>query len=162
FPLTHIACVGIELVPAEVGARTAGREERGGHGGRFLAPGFEAPAPVSVVGLPQHAHRVRNAGIGSPALSICSGRQPISLGLATLIFVAQDWSGHSARSQFPHALGGACYNGAPIALVSTTLGHADLKTTSVYAHARPGKSSGSISSRCSPRPCGFRGHTTPV
>jgi integrase/recombinase XerD len=33
-------------------------------------------------------------------------------------------------------------NGAPITLVSATLGHADLKTSSVYAHARPGESSG--------------------
>jgi integrase len=33
-------------------------------------------------------------------------------------------------------------NGAPITLVSATLGHADLKATSVYAHARPGESSG--------------------
>jgi integrase/recombinase XerD len=33
-------------------------------------------------------------------------------------------------------------NGAPITLVSATLGHADLKTTSIYAHARPGESSG--------------------
>jgi site-specific recombinase XerD len=33
-------------------------------------------------------------------------------------------------------------NGAPITLVSATLGHADLKTTSVNAHARPGESSG--------------------
>jgi site-specific recombinase XerD len=33
-------------------------------------------------------------------------------------------------------------NGAPITLVQATLGHADLKTTSVYAHARPGESSG--------------------
>jgi site-specific recombinase XerD len=33
-------------------------------------------------------------------------------------------------------------NGAPITLVSATLGHTDLKTTSVYAHARPGESSG--------------------
>ena len=33
-------------------------------------------------------------------------------------------------------------NGAPITLVSATLGHADLKTTSVYAHAQPGESSG--------------------
>jgi hypothetical protein len=33
-------------------------------------------------------------------------------------------------------------NGAPITLVSATLGHANLKTTSVYAHARPGESSG--------------------
>jgi integrase len=30
-------------------------------------------------------------------------------------------------------------NGAPITLVSATLGHSDLKTTSVYAHARPGR-----------------------
>ena len=33
-------------------------------------------------------------------------------------------------------------NGAPITLVSATLGYADLKTTSVYAHARFGESSG--------------------
>ena len=32
-------------------------------------------------------------------------------------------------------------NGAPITLVSQTLGHADLKTTSVYAHAKPNESS---------------------
>ena len=32
-------------------------------------------------------------------------------------------------------------NGAPITLVSQTLGHADLKTTSVYVHARPNESS---------------------
>jgi integrase/recombinase XerD len=32
-------------------------------------------------------------------------------------------------------------NGVPITLVSQTLGHADLKTTSVYAHARPNESS---------------------
>lgn len=35
----------------------------------------------------------------------------------------------------------AIENGAPITLVSQTLGHADLKTTSVYAHARPNESS---------------------
>lgn len=33
-------------------------------------------------------------------------------------------------------------NGAPITLVSATLGHADLTTTSVYARAQPGESSG--------------------
>ena len=32
-------------------------------------------------------------------------------------------------------------NSAPITLVSQTLGHADLKTTSVYAHAPPNESS---------------------
>src|SRR5262249_279976 len=33
-------------------------------------------------------------------------------------------------------------NGAPITLAFANLGHADLKTTSVYAHAQPGESSG--------------------
>ena len=37
--------------------------------------------------------------------------------------------------------GHAIDEGAPITLVSQTLGHADLKTTSVYAHARPNDSS---------------------
>jgi len=34
------------------------------------------------------------------------------------------------------------FQSSVITLVSVTLGHADLKTTSVYAHARPGESSG--------------------
>ena len=42
------------------------------------------------------------------------------------------------RAHSSHAID----NGAPITLVSATLGHADLKTTPVYAHARPGASSG--------------------
>jgi integrase/recombinase XerD len=46
-----------------------------------------------------------------------------------------DWLHH------PHA-SHAIDNGAPLTLVSATLGHADLKTTSLYAHARPGESSG--------------------
>ena len=32
-------------------------------------------------------------------------------------------------------------NGAPVTLVSQTLGHADLRTTSVYAYAKPNDSS---------------------
>jgi integrase/recombinase XerD len=40
------------------------------------------------------------------------------------------WLRHAHAS---HAIDG----GAPITLVSQTLGHADLKTTSVYAHAKP-------------------------
>ena len=43
----------------------------------------------------------------------------------------------ASRPYASHALD----NGAPISLVSATLGHADLKTTSVYAHAKPGDSS---------------------
>jgi site-specific recombinase XerD len=49
--------------------------------------------------------------------------------------VSVHWLRHAHAS---HAID----NGAPITLVSATLGHADLKTTSVYAHARPGESSG--------------------
>jgi site-specific recombinase XerD len=44
------------------------------------------------------------------------------------------WFRHAHAS---HALD----NGAPISLVSQTLGHTDLKTTSVYTHARPNESS---------------------
>jgi len=44
------------------------------------------------------------------------------------------WFRHAHAS---HALD----NGAPISLVSQTLGHADLKTTSVYTHAKPNESS---------------------
>ena len=44
--------------------------------------------------------------------------------------VSAHWLRHAHAS---HAID----EGAPITLVSQTLGHADLKTTSVYAHARP-------------------------
>jgi integrase/recombinase XerD len=46
-----------------------------------------------------------------------------------------NWLRHAHAS---HAID----NGAPVALVSATLGHADLKTTSAYVRARPGESSG--------------------
>lgn len=48
--------------------------------------------------------------------------------------VSPHWMRHAHAS---HALD----RGAPISLVSATLGHADLKTTSKYAHARPDHSS---------------------
>ena len=48
--------------------------------------------------------------------------------------VSPHWLRHAHAS---HSLD----NGAPIQLVSETLGHASIKTTSVYAHARPGDSS---------------------
>ena len=47
-------------------------------------------------------------------------------------------SPHSLRhAHASHAI----ENGASLALVSATLGHSDLKVTSVYAHARPEDSS---------------------
>lgn len=48
--------------------------------------------------------------------------------------VSAHWFRHAHAS---HALD----NGAPISLVSQTLGHADLKTTSIYTHAKPNESS---------------------
>jgi integrase/recombinase XerD len=48
--------------------------------------------------------------------------------------VSPHWLRHAHAS---HALD----RGAPIHLVSSTLGHADLRTTSAYTHARPGDSS---------------------
>jgi site-specific recombinase XerD len=48
--------------------------------------------------------------------------------------VSPHWLRHAHAS---HALD----NGAPISLVQQTLGHGSIKTTSVYAHARPGDSS---------------------
>ena len=48
--------------------------------------------------------------------------------------VSAHWLRHAHAS---HAID----EGAPITLVSQTLGHADLKTTSVFAHARPNDSS---------------------
>ncbi len=52
--------------------------------------------------------------------------------------VEREVSPHTFRhAHASHALD----NGASIALVSSTLGQADLKTTSVYAHAKLGDSS---------------------
>ncbi|HLW00987.1 MAG TPA: tyrosine-type recombinase/integrase [Ktedonobacterales bacterium] len=53
---------------------------------------------------------------------------------AQLAGVSPHWLRHAHAS---HALD----RGAPISLVSATLGHADLKTTSKYVHARPDHSS---------------------
>ena len=49
--------------------------------------------------------------------------------------ISPHWLRHAHIS---HALD----NGAPVSLVSQSVGHSDLKTTSIYAHARPGDSSG--------------------
>jgi integrase/recombinase XerD len=49
--------------------------------------------------------------------------------------ISPHWLRHAHIS---HALD----NGAPVSLVSQSVGHADMKTTSIYAHARPGDSSG--------------------
>ena len=48
--------------------------------------------------------------------------------------VSPHWLRHAHAS---HALD----NGAPISLVQQTLGHGSIKTTSIYAHAKPGASS---------------------
>ena len=53
-----------------------------------------------------------------------------------------DVNGAASAHWFRHAHAShAIDKGTPITPVSQTLGHADLKTTSVYAHARPNESS---------------------
>ena len=49
--------------------------------------------------------------------------------------VSPHWLRHAHAS---HALD----RGAPLSLVATTLGHANIATTSGYVHARPGAASG--------------------
>jgi integrase/recombinase XerD len=85
--------------------------------GPLLASRGDAPASAPVFAS------VRNAG---HPLTERAGVNPAA---------SVHWLRHAHAS---HAID----NGAPITLVSATLGHADLKTTSVYAHARPSESSG--------------------
>jgi integrase len=61
--------------------------------------------------------------------------------------VSVHWLRHAYAS---HAID----NGAPITLLSATLGHADLKTTSVCARARPGGRARDATSRPNDGPCG--------
>lgn len=87
---------------------------------RLLALRDRAPAKASVFGIKEREinylikRTANRAGVNEAA--------------------SAHWFRHAHAS---HAID----NGAPITLVSQTLGHADLKTTSVYAHARPNESS---------------------
>ena len=83
---------------------------------RTVRPSFRAG--VSDSGTPHQLHREGY------------GKKRAGINLA----VSAHWLRHAHAS---HAID----EGAPITLVSQTLGHADLKTTSVYAHARPNDSS---------------------
>ena len=104
------------LIPAEIAAR-------------LLASRGDAPASAPVFGSvrrPGEALTERAVNYMVKAAAKRAGVNPA---------VSVHWLRHAHAS---HAID----NGAPITLVSATLGHADLKTTSVYAHARPGESSG--------------------
>ena len=59
------------------------------------------------------------------------------MAMASIPAASIHWLRHAHAS---HAID----NGAPITLVSATLGHADLKTTSVYAHAGLAKAAAGI------------------
>jgi site-specific recombinase XerD len=96
---------------------------------RLLASRGDAPASAPVfesVRNPGHALTERAVNFIVKAAATRAGANPAA---------SVHWLRHAHAS---HAID----NGAPITLVSATLGHADLKTTSVYAHARPGESSG--------------------
>ena len=104
------------LIPPEISAR-------------LLASRGDAPASVPVFASgwrPGEALSGRAANYMVKAAAERAGVNPA---------VSVHWLRHAHAS---HAID----NGAPITLVSATLGHADLKITSVYAHARPGESSG--------------------
>jgi site-specific recombinase XerD len=104
------------LIPVEIAAR-------------LLASRGDAPASAPVFGSvrrPGQALTERAVNYMVKAAAKRAGVNPA---------VSVHWLRHAHAS---HAID----NGAPITLVSATLGHADLKTTSVYAHARPGESSG--------------------
>jgi integrase/recombinase XerD len=97
--------------------------------GPLLASRGEAPATAPVfasVRNPGHALTVRAVNYIVKDAARRAGVNPAA---------SVHWFRHAHAS---HAID----NGAPITLVSATLGHADLKSTSVYAHARPGESSG--------------------
>jgi integrase/recombinase XerD len=98
---------------------------------RLLASRGDAPASALVfesVRNPSHAPTDRAVNFIVKAAARRAGVNPAA---------SMHWLRHAHAS---HAID----NGATITLVSATLGHADLKTTSVYAHARPGESSGPL------------------
>ena len=87
----------------------------------------------------------RNAPASDQVFSITARR------VAHIVKTAAKTAGLGAHVS-PHSLrhahaSHAIENGASIALVSATLGHSDLKVTSVYAHARPEDSSSRLSKR---------------
>lgn len=104
------------LIPAEVAKRLLAIRGDAGASSPVFASGRRAERPLTVraIGYIVKA-AAKRAGV-NPGASV-------------------HWLRHAHAS---HAID----RGAPITLVSQTLGHADLKTTSVYAHAKPGESSG--------------------
>lgn len=94
---------------------------------RLLASRGGAPAEAPVFGSLRH-----EGALSERAVNYIIKDAAESAGVNTAASV--HWLRHAHAS---HAID----NGAPITLVSQTLGHADLKTMSVYAHARPGESS---------------------
>jgi len=162
FPLTHIACVGIELVPA--GRRRANRRSR-----RTRRPRWA----ISRAGFRGASARIgRWSAATRPPSAQCRDR------LSCLEHLQRPPT-DIPRSGNTHLCGAGLVRAFctfPICTRSwrcllqrradrARVGHSGScrpETTSVYAHARPAKSSGRISRRSSPRPCGFRGHTTPV
>jgi site-specific recombinase XerD len=114
------------LLPAAVGERLRGFRQ-----GLVSGPIFQA-RPSS-----RRTATDRPAGAISPQaawaiIKRVAARAPLPANIKA--GVSPHWLRHAHAS---HALD----NGAPISLVQQTLGHGSIKTTSVYAHARPGDSS---------------------
>ena len=96
---------------------------------QLLASRADAPATAPVFESVRHpGHPLTDRAVNY-MIKACAKRAGVNPAASV------HWLRHAHAS---HAID----NGAPITLVSATLGHVDLKTTSVYAHARPGESSG--------------------
>jgi site-specific recombinase XerD len=126
-----IAIGGFFALPAGSRAPRAVRTQaaRKGIAAHLFASRGDAPSSAPVfesVRNPGHALTERAVNYIIKAVAQRAGVNPAA---------SVHWLRHAHAS---HAID----NGAPITLMSATLGHADLKTTSVYAHARPGESSG--------------------
>ena len=104
------------LIPAEISAH-------------LFASRGDAPASAPVFGSVRRPGRALSERAVNYMVKAAAERAGVNPA------VSVHWLRHAHAS---HAID----NGAPITLVSATLGHTDLKTTSVYAHARPGESSG--------------------
>jgi integrase/recombinase XerD len=81
----------------------------------------------------------------SPISPVTAWRWVTAAGRRVGVKLSPHWFRHAHAS---HALD----HGAPVHLVMKTLGHASMSTTSRYAHARPGESSGDYLDLADPEP----------
>jgi site-specific recombinase XerD len=115
------------LLPADLAARLRAFRQGGGHD----EPVFKARASTQRTATDRPAQAMSARAVLKVIKRIAT-RAPLPDRVQGM--VSPHWLRHAHAS---HALD----NGAPISLVQQTLGHGSIKTTSIYAHAKPGDSS---------------------